>query len=114
MIYEVQITKENVKELIYKEMVRVATAYHRSPQELISAIVLPPGAYKIFELLAKEECRFHRRDSDNPYKDALQFEGVDILCGATPVILTVYSYNYWRCAHEDAKKMVSEIGGIDA
>lgn len=114
MIYEVEITKENVKELIYKEMVRVATAYHRSPQELIAAIILPPGAYKLFEMLARGECRLHIREHPSLNKEIFKFQGIDILCGATPVILSVYTYNCWWCAHEDAKKMVNDIGGIDA
>jgi hypothetical protein len=111
LIYEVQITKENIKELLYKEMCRVAIAYGHNPQELITAIVLPPSAFKIMEVLCQKECR---RVEFSPRKDTLSFQGIPLLCGATPYIISTYSLRYWHCAHQDSKRMVSEIGGVDA
>jgi hypothetical protein len=111
LIYEVQITKENIKELLYKEICRVATAYHGSPQEIITAIILPPSAYKIMEELCREDCRI---DTFAPRKECLSFQGIVLLCGATPFIMSTYSYRFWYCAHQDSKRMVSEIGGLDA
>ncbi len=111
LIYEVQITEENIKELLYKEMCRVATTYHRSPQELIAAIILPPSAFKIMEELCRKECRIMEF---SPRKDTLSFEGISLLCGAVPFIISTYTYRYWYCAHQDSKRMVSEIGGLDS
>lgn len=111
LIYEVQITKENVKELIYKEMCRVAMDYHRSPQECIAAIILPPSAYKLMEVMAMESCRILKWGNR---QDTLSFEGIPLFCGAVPVITPVYSYHFWYCAHQDAKRMVSEVGGLDS
>lgn len=111
LIYEVQITKENIKELIHKEMCRVATDYHRSPQEIISAMILPPSAYKLMEVLAMAECRIMEIGR---FKDTLSFEGIPLFCGAVAFITPVYSYHYWHCAHQDSKRMVSEVGGLDS
>lgn len=111
MIYEVEITKENVRELLYKEMCRVAMDYHRSPQEVIAAMILPPSAYKLLEIALSESQRIPELRSNGSH---LKFEGIDIYVGATPVILPVYDMRFWNCAHGDAKKMVSEIGGLDS
>lgn len=106
MIYEVEITKENVKELLYKEMCRVAIDYHKSPQELIAAIILPPSAYKLLEIALSDFQMIPDLQCDRSH---LKFNGIDIYVGATPVILPVYNAPYWYCALMDAKKMVSEI-----
>jgi hypothetical protein len=111
LIYEVQITKENVKELIYKEICRVAMDYHRSPQEIISAMILPASAYKIMEKFAMAECR---RLEWGSRQEILSFEGIPLFCGPTTFIMPVYSSRFWHCAHQDAKRMVSEIGGLDS
>lgn len=111
MIYEVQITKENVTEMLYKEMCRVAMDYHKSPQELIAAIILPPSAYKLLEIAMSE---FQIIPDLRSNGSDLKFHGIDIYVGATPVILTVYNASYWYCAHMDAQKMINDIGGLDA
>ncbi|CAB4203059.1 hypothetical protein UFOVP1365_50 [uncultured Caudovirales phage] len=110
MIYEVQITKENVRELIYKEMCRVAMDYGGSPQEVLAAMVLPPSAYKLLEIALSTFQRMPELRSNGSH---LKFEGIDIYVGATPVILPVYDARFWYCAHQDSKKMVDEIGGLD-
>lgn len=111
LIYEAQITKENIKELLYKEMFRVAKTYNRNPQEIITAIILPPGAYKIMEELCWRDCKM---EMFAPRIETISFQGITLLCGATPFIMSTYSYEFWYCAHEDAKRMVSEVGGLDA
>jgi hypothetical protein len=111
LIYEVEITIENIKELLYKEMCRVALEYGGSPQRTIAAMILPPSAFKIMEQLCRDECRFQDFRENH---ETISFNGIPLFCGATPIILSVYGPRGWSCAHMDSKKLVSQIGGLDS
>ena len=109
-IMEENITEENIKELIYKEMNRVAMEYRSSPSQLIGAIILPPVAFELMKKIIQEEQHFNIRR----FKDTFSFHGIPLFAGPAKSIMPVYSYRELYCAHQDARRMVSEIGGLDS
>jgi hypothetical protein len=109
LIHDVQVTIENVSDLLHTELIHLMTIYGSRVKDELFALALGPGAFKCFEELARTQCRFSAN-----FTDASRFHGVRVVCGPLPFVVPLFTERGWHYAHEEAKRLTSAIGGIDA
>lgn len=109
LIYEVEITKENIAEILTDEIFRLIKLYGPRIKEDLEGIVLPPSSYKCFELFCANSYLYRGKDS----REA-EFMGVRILLGSTPFLTTVWRREAWHRAHQEARRFMDASGGVDS
>ena len=112
IIYEVHVTVENVELLIHKELCRLLMKYGRRVKDVLYALALGPNAYKVWNANFRAKCRI--QDVGRNLDEACLYQDVRIICGPLPFVIPLFTDNGWHYAHEEAKRISSLTGGIDA
>lgn len=110
LIYEVQVTKENVPEMLTKEVYRLIEAYGPNVRQHIAALAIGPNSLKAFELWAVENC-LYRTGWENGEMTFMDFR---IVGSSLPFVVPLFTRNGWHIAHQEAKRMTELLGVGDA
>jgi len=109
LIHEVQVTDENLSDLLHTEIFRLMHRYGPGIRDEIYALALGPNAFKCFE-----EWHRKRQTFSSDWTDAPRFHGIRIVCGPLPFVVPLFTERGWYYAHEEAKRIVDLTDGVDA
>lgn len=109
LIHEIQVNKENVFDMLHTEIFRLLSKYGPHIRDDLFAIAIGPNAFKWAEEKMREEARFSMDRTD-----CMRFHGIRIVCGPLPFFVPLFNEHGWHYAHEEAKRITSLTGGVDA
>ena len=112
LIYETQVSVENVELLLHKELLRLVLRYGRRVRDDLFAIALGPNAYQVWEIATKQKRR--SQDLGRHLDEADLFQDIRIVCGPLPFVIPLFTSKGWWAAHEEAKRISSLTGGLDS
>lgn len=110
LIHEVQVTKENVSDMLHTELFRLMHRYGPRMRDYLAALVVGPNAFKAWEEWSVESATFSRAfDKNGP-----TFQGIPLLVGPLPFVVPMFKEEGWYYAHQEAKRMNDCVGGLDS
>jgi hypothetical protein len=109
LIYEVQVTDDNVCDYLHTELIRLMQKYGSRIKDDLFAIALGPNAFKCFEHWMQKQFTF-----SSTFVDCPRFHDVRVVCGPLPFFVPLFNERGWHFAHEESKRISSLTGGIDA
>ncbi len=113
LIYEVQITPENITNKLTCEIYRLQARYGPRIEDRLYAFALGPNAFKCYELWARTVQRFNcERLKMGECENA--FMGVRILCSPIPYIVPIFDAEGWHYAHMEAKRVTDLTSRLDS